>query len=55
MGQYYGLLQIFSVLAERGIRLTPDVVVGATGGSASDAVLALLAAQLTHTNTGGVK
>ena len=53
MGQYYGLLQIFSVLAERGIRLTPDVVVGTGGGgSTSDAVLALLAAQLTKTGNG---
>lgn len=48
MGQYYGLLQIFSVLAERGIRLTPDVMVGSSGGTASEAVLALLAAQLTN-------
>lgn len=52
MGQYYGLLQIFSVLAERGIRLTPDVMVGSSGGTASEAVLALLAAQLTRNADG---
>ena len=52
MGQYYGLLQIFSVLAERGIRLTPDVLVGSSGGTASEAVLALLAAQLTQQGQG---
>ncbi len=48
MGEYYGILQIFSILAEKGIRLTPDVLVGggAAGGTASDAVLALLAAQM---------
>ncbi|MCC6537203.1 MAG: flotillin family protein [Bryobacterales bacterium] len=52
MGQYYGLLQIFSVLAERGIRLTPDVLVGSSGGTASEAVMALLAAQLTQQGPG---
>jgi uncharacterized membrane protein YqiK len=52
MGQYYGLLQIFTALADKGIRLTPDVMVGSNGGSASDAVLALLAAQLTKTANG---
>jgi len=46
MGEYYGLLQIFSALADKGIRLTPDVLVGGTTSSASEAVLALLAAQL---------
>jgi uncharacterized membrane protein YqiK len=55
MGQYYGLLQIFSVLAERGIRLTPDVVVGQGGGSASDAVLAMLASQMTNSHNGAGK
>ncbi len=46
MGEYYGLLQIFQSLAEKGIRLTPDVMVGGTQPAASDAVLALLAAQM---------
>jgi uncharacterized membrane protein YqiK len=46
MGEYYGLLQIFQILAEKGIRLTPDVLVGGQQGAASDAVLALLAAQM---------
>jgi uncharacterized membrane protein YqiK len=48
MGQYYGLLQIFTVLADRGIRLTPDVLVGHGNGSTSDAVLALLASQMSR-------
>jgi uncharacterized membrane protein YqiK len=47
MGEYYGILQIFTALADKGIRLTPDVVVGGTAGTASDAVLALLAGQMT--------
>jgi len=47
MGEYYGILQIFTALADKGIRLTPDVVVGSTTGTASDAVLALLAGQMT--------
>jgi len=46
MGEYYGLLQIFSILADKGIRLTPDVLVGGQNGAASEAVLALLAAQM---------
>lgn len=49
MGEYYGLLQIFSSLADKGIRLTPDVLVagGANGASsASEALVALLASQL---------
>jgi regulator of protease activity HflC (stomatin/prohibitin superfamily) len=33
MGANFGLLQIFSVLAERNIRLTPDVLVSGSGGS----------------------
>lgn len=53
MGEYYGLLQIFSILAEKGIRLTPDVMVAGEGrGSASDAVLALLASQMRHPGNG---
>ncbi|MDX2151941.1 MAG: SPFH domain-containing protein [Bryobacteraceae bacterium] len=58
MGEYYGLLQIFSILAEKGIRLTPDVLVaggGGSSGSASDAVLALLAAQLNRAATPGAR
>jgi uncharacterized membrane protein YqiK len=49
MGEYFGILQIFTILAEKGIRLTPDVLVAGGergGGAASDAVLALLAAQM---------
>jgi uncharacterized membrane protein YqiK len=46
MGEYYGLLQIFTALAEKGIRLTPDVLVGGANGTASDAVLALLASRM---------
>ncbi len=44
MGANYGMLQIFSVLAERHIRLTPDVLVtGSAGGaSSSDGMLALV-------------
>jgi uncharacterized membrane protein YqiK len=43
MGSNYAMLQIFSVLAERGIRLTPDVLVSGGGnGNASEAMLALL-------------
>jgi uncharacterized membrane protein YqiK len=46
MGGHYATLQIMSVLAEKGIRLTPDVLVsggsGGTGGSASEAMIALL-------------
>jgi uncharacterized membrane protein YqiK len=48
MGEYYGLLQIFTSLADKGIRLTPDVLVsgGQNGGTASEALVALLASQL---------
>jgi len=49
MGEYYGLLQIFTSLADKGIRLTPDVLVagGANGASsASEALVALLTSQL---------
>ena len=49
MGEFYGLLQIFTALADRGIRLTPDVVVsggGAGTASASEALVAILASQL---------
>jgi uncharacterized membrane protein YqiK len=43
MGANYSMLQIFSVLAERGIRLTPDVLVaGEKGGSAAEGMLAML-------------
>jgi len=45
MGNNYATLQIFSVLAERGIRLTPDVLVNGGGektGGSSEAMLALL-------------
>jgi uncharacterized membrane protein YqiK len=49
MGQYYGLLQIFSILAEKNTRIVPDVLVsGGQGGSgtAADAILALLAKEM---------
>ena len=52
MGEYYGLLQIFSILAEKGIRLTPDVLVGGANSNASEAVLALLASQLSKAGNG---
>ncbi len=44
MGDHYGLLQIFTVLADKGIRLTPDVLVsgGQGGGSAAEGMLAVL-------------
>ena len=44
MGGNFSLLQIFTILAEKGIRLTPDVMVsgGANGGNASEAMLAML-------------
>lgn len=47
MGANYGLLQIFTALAEKNIRLTPDVLVNNGGGNgsgsgASDGLLALV-------------
>ncbi|MCX6592172.1 MAG: SPFH domain-containing protein [Acidobacteria bacterium] len=44
MGGNFSLLQIFTILAEKGIRLTPDVMVsgGSNGGNASEAMLAML-------------
>ncbi|MEQ1946693.1 MAG: SPFH domain-containing protein [Bryobacteraceae bacterium] len=43
MGPQYGMLQIFSVLAERNIRLTPDVLVsGADGKGSSEGIMAIL-------------
>lgn len=46
MGGDFGRLQIASVLAEKGIRITPDVVVSSSGAngsaSAADGILALL-------------
>lgn len=52
MGAHYGLLQIFSVLAEGNIRLTPDVLVtGASGGaSSSDGMLALVLRDMIDAN-----
>lgn len=52
MGEYYGLLQIFTALADKGIRLTPDVMVGGGGANstASEALVALLASQLVKKN-----
>jgi uncharacterized membrane protein YqiK len=44
MGGNYAMLQIFTALADKGIRMTPDVLVagGAGGGSASEGMLAML-------------
>jgi uncharacterized membrane protein YqiK len=44
MGPNYAMLQIFTALADKGIRLTPDVLVssGDKGGSAGDGMLAFL-------------
>lgn len=45
MGGNYSLLQIFTILAEKGIRLTPDVLVSGNagnGGNPSEAMLAML-------------
>lgn len=43
LGDTFGLLQIFTTLAEKNIRLTPDVLVSGTQGSgASEGLIALL-------------
>lgn len=43
MGPQYSMLQIFSALAERNIRLTPDVLVtGSAGNGSSEGIMALL-------------
>ena len=49
MGENYALLQIFTILAEKGMRLVPDVLAqgGGQGSSAADALLAVLAKQMT--------
>jgi hypothetical protein len=49
MGSNYGLLQIFSALAEKNIRLTPDVLV-AGGGNSGDGLLALVLRDLLDSN-----
>jgi uncharacterized membrane protein YqiK len=41
MGANYGLLQIFTALAEKNVRLTPDVLVNGNGGS-GEGLLALV-------------
>ncbi len=48
MGENYALLQIFTILAENGVRLVPDVLAqgGGQGSSAADALLAVLAKQM---------
>jgi uncharacterized membrane protein YqiK len=48
MGPNYAMLQIFTALAEKNVRLTPDVLVsgGGAGGSSSDAMLGLLLRQM---------
>ncbi len=50
MGENYALLQIFTILAEKGMRLVPDVLAqgGGAGSSAADALLAVLAKQMTQ-------
>ncbi len=44
MGDHYSLLQIFTILAEKGIRLTPDVLVAGSdkAASATDGLLAVV-------------
>ena len=44
MGGNYALLQIFQALADKNIRLTPDVVVsgGGAGASTGDGMLAVI-------------
>jgi uncharacterized membrane protein YqiK len=49
MGTNYGLLQIFTALADKKIRLTPDVLVSGNGGS-SDGLLALVLRNLVEGN-----
>ncbi len=53
MGTNYGLLQIFSVLAEKNIRLTPDVLVSGSGGGSSDGLLAVVLRDLLNGGSGG--
>jgi uncharacterized membrane protein YqiK len=50
MGPNYALLQIFQALAEKNIRLTPDVLVSGSGqgGSTSEALLGLLLRDLSQ-------
>ena len=51
MGSSYSTLQIFTVLADKGIRLTPDVLVSGNGdkaGGSSEAMLALLLRDVLH-------
>lgn len=45
MGEHYGLLQIFTVLADKNVRLTPDVLVSGSQGNgspSSEGILAIL-------------
>lgn len=54
MGGNYALLQIFTALADKNIRLTPDVMVnsggGSGGGNASDGLLAVVLRDLMARN-----
>jgi uncharacterized membrane protein YqiK len=51
MGDNYGLLQIFTALADKNIRLTPDVLVAGNGaGTPSDGLLALVLKNLAEGN-----
>jgi hypothetical protein len=54
MGVNYGLLQIFTALAEKNIRLTPDVWVqgGASGAGAGDGLLAVVLRDLMDSQRG---
>jgi uncharacterized membrane protein YqiK len=54
MGLNYGLLQIFTALAEKNIRLTPDVWVqgGASGAGAGDGLLAVVLRDLMDSQRG---
>ena len=58
MGANYGLLQIFTALADRNIRLTPDVWVQGGGGSGSGAgegLLAVVLREMMQNNNGNHK
>ena len=58
MGANYGLLQIFTALADRGIRLTPDVWVqggNGSGGGSSEGLLAVVLRDLMHNKSADPK
>jgi len=52
LGDTFGLLQIFTTLADKNIRLTPDVLVsGSQGSGASEGLIALLLRDLVARNS----